>query len=112
MHDPPHILIVDADSSAARVTRTLVERVAPHSILAVEANAERGLLSVQQISTEHPDNRSLTQQSFRRAVDQAPQDISSWGASYCAYSSTLMLRRQMMSWASICISKSSRRQHR
>jgi DNA-binding NarL/FixJ family response regulator len=48
MSTPPHILIIDPDSSAANVTRTLIERVEPLATLAVEATAERGRLSIQQ----------------------------------------------------------------
>lgn len=96
MHDPPHILIVDADSSAARVTRTLVERVAPHSILAVEANAERGLLSVQQIPPDiliidpSPNNRSDEQ-----LIKHLKTSVPGVQVIVLTSSSTLMLRRQM-----------------
>lgn len=48
MSTPPHILIIDPDSSAANVTRTLIEHVEPLATLAVEATAERGRLSIQQ----------------------------------------------------------------
>jgi DNA-binding response OmpR family regulator len=36
----PHILIVDTDASAARITRAGVERMAPDVTIAVEADAE------------------------------------------------------------------------
>src|SRR3954447_11562788 len=45
MHMNPHILIVDSDASAARITRAGVVRVAPAATLVVETDAEGGLRS-------------------------------------------------------------------
>lgn len=44
---PPHVLVLDADASAAQVTRAGVARVLPDATLAVEANAEKGWQSAQ-----------------------------------------------------------------
>ena len=43
----PHILIVDPDASAARITRAGVERVVPDATVTVEPNPDRGWHSVQ-----------------------------------------------------------------
>lgn len=42
IHNPPHILIIDADASAAQVTRSLVLRVNPSATWSIEPTAERG----------------------------------------------------------------------
>lgn len=44
----PHILIVDADAVAARVTAAIVARVLPSATRAVEPTAERGRRRVHQ----------------------------------------------------------------
>ena len=46
IHSRPHILIIDADASAAQVTRSLVLRVNPSATWSIETTAERGSRSV------------------------------------------------------------------
>jgi DNA-binding NarL/FixJ family response regulator len=96
MHDPPHILIIDADSSAASVTRTLVERVDPHATLAVEATADRGQRSARQkppdilIIDPSPHNRS-----DEELVKHLKSSIPDVRIIVLTSSSTLMMRRRM-----------------
>jgi DNA-binding response OmpR family regulator len=48
----PHILIIDADSSAAQVTRAVVARALPDATMAVAPTIERALLNMQE---QRPD---------------------------------------------------------
>lgn len=43
----PHILIIDADANAARVTSAGITRVVPEATVVVETNTEAGWLSLQ-----------------------------------------------------------------
>lgn len=45
----PHILIIDPDVSAARITRAGVERAVPGATLVVEPNPEQGWFSIQRL---------------------------------------------------------------
>lgn len=96
MHIPPHILIVDADTSAARVTRTLVERVEPHATLAVEANAERGRLSAR---NHRPDILIIDPSPYSRGdellVKQIKAEFPGARVIVLTSSPTSALRRRM-----------------
>ncbi len=96
MHSPPHILIIDADSSAAHATRTLVERVEPLAILAVESTAERGRLSIAQHA---PDILIIDPSPYNHADEQLIQDLKELAPSVSVIvltsASTHALRRRM-----------------
>jgi DNA-binding NarL/FixJ family response regulator len=47
-----HILIIDADPSAAHTTRALVARIAPEATVTLEATPERGWVSMRQRPAE------------------------------------------------------------
>lgn len=92
----PHVLIVDADPSAARVTRTLVEHVDPHVTLAVEASAERGRLSARD---HHPDILIIDPSPYTRAdellVKQIKAESPAVRVIVLTSASTGALRRRM-----------------
>ncbi len=60
----PHILIIDADASAAQTTLALVARVTANATLAVEANLEHGRVSLQQHTVD------------ALIIDPAPHDLA------------------------------------
>ncbi len=64
IHSPPHILIIDADSSAAQVTRSLVLRVNPEATWTIEPTAERGCRS----ADVHPPDLLI--------IDPNPNDMA------------------------------------
>ncbi|GAB4124522.1 MAG: response regulator [Roseiflexaceae bacterium] len=98
MQDPPHILIVDADQSAARVTKTLVERVDPHATLVIETSAERGRIS----ALEHqPDILIIDPSTYNHAADeqlirQVKAHLPTARVIVLASAPTLTLRRRML----------------
>ncbi|HEX6290072.1 MAG TPA: response regulator [Herpetosiphonaceae bacterium] len=47
-----HVLIVDADMSAAAVTHAIVKRVAPEATVVCESTSDRGWLSIQQMTPD------------------------------------------------------------
>ncbi|MDZ4721611.1 MAG: response regulator [Roseiflexaceae bacterium] len=96
MHEPPHILIIDADSSAASVTRTLVERVDPHAIVAVESTAERGQLSALR---HRPDILIIDPSPHNRSDEELVKQLKLHDPGVriivLTSSSTLLMRRRM-----------------
>lgn len=96
MTTPPHILIIDSDSSAANVTRTLVERVEPLATLAVEASAERARLSIQ---SHRPSIVIIDPSPYNHADEQLVQELKAQSPMVrvivLTSSSTHALRRRM-----------------
>jgi DNA-binding NarL/FixJ family response regulator len=97
MHNPPHILIVDADTSAARATRKLVERVKPDATVSIEAAADLGMLSARHsppdilIIDPSPENRSDEQ-----LIEQIKAEFPEVRVIALTSSSTPTMRRRML----------------
>ena len=62
----PHILIIDPDEAAARVTRALLTRVVPAAAVVVEPTVERGRRRVQ----ERPPDILLLDVSANQLADE------------------------------------------
>jgi DNA-binding NarL/FixJ family response regulator len=71
----PHILIIDADASAAQTTRALIARVAPGALLMVEPTAEQGRRCIQHQPVDvliiDPVPHSLADERLIRTVKAA-----------------------------------------
>lgn len=68
----PHILIVDPDASATRITRAGVERVVPEATVTVEPNPERAWRSIQR---HCPDVLIIDPPPHTPATERLIQDL-------------------------------------